>query len=401
MRNLHWLLALLAVALASCQSTCDYKPSVIPPGQSTANVSCQPLANLGEVSVKLSGTQLRSQDNPGELFYVDTPSFLYRTAINSTVLTKRVIKAVTVPIGGGNQTSQLELAVQLLTVAGQQGVDVVLLPEEFAALDLPNGEAIDGLTFQTLSPLAKRWSMYVLYGMREKASDGLFNTGVLLDRGGNRIGTYRKMFPFWGEKVDTGYDGVHSFDVDFGRIAILTCFDANFPEVWQQAGALNAEVVFWPSAYGGGRPLTAYAILHHYYIVTAGWGNFIDSVTGQNLTTSSPHAKVNIAAIDLDKSLAHYNFNKAGVDALLKDHGNEVDVQMDDMAQWYILTSKVPNKVRVKDLMREYAIEELPHYQQRSRQAINSFRAQGVPVPPNPGGRALADDDPMRRLLPA
>ncbi len=35
--------------------------------------------------------------------------------------------------------------------------------------------------------------------------------------------------------LNVSRDGVKVFDTDFGRIAILTCFDANFDEVWQEA----------------------------------------------------------------------------------------------------------------------------------------------------------------------
>jgi predicted amidohydrolase len=34
---------------------------------------------------------------------------------------------------------------------------------------------------------------------------------------------------------------------DVGRIAVLTCFDINFAEVWHEAYALGARIVFWPS----------------------------------------------------------------------------------------------------------------------------------------------------------
>ena len=57
---------------------------------------------------------------------------------------------------------------------------------------------------------------------------------------------------------------------------MLTCFDANFDEVWQAAERKGAEIVFWPSAYGGGMPLCGYAMIHNYYVVAAGWGNMID-----------------------------------------------------------------------------------------------------------------------------
>eukprot|EP01047_Picozoa_sp_COSAG01_P046829 COSAG01_NODE_4427_length_5035_cov_2.138574_6_plen_131_part_00 len=45
-----------------------------------------------------------------------------------------------------------------------------------------------------------------------------------------------------------GQKGVQIWDLSgIGRIAILICFDINYYELWHQAYALGAQVVFWPS----------------------------------------------------------------------------------------------------------------------------------------------------------
>ena len=87
--------------------------------------------------------------------------------------------------------------------------------------------------------------MYVVCPIREQAADGRqYNTAVLLDREGSVAGYYRKVFVFWDEKGRHPSDeGVKVFDTDFGRIALLTCFDANFDEVWQEAERKGAEIV--------------------------------------------------------------------------------------------------------------------------------------------------------------
>jgi predicted amidohydrolase len=48
--------------------------------------------------------------------------------------------------------------------------------------------------------------------------------------------------------VIPGQKGVQIWDLaGIGRIAILICFDINYYELWHQAYALGAQVVFWPS----------------------------------------------------------------------------------------------------------------------------------------------------------
>ena len=188
----------------------------------------------------------------------------------------RSVKVAAIAIGcGGDHDEKLKQALELLDITGQQGVDIACLPEEFTGYD---AEPIPGPTTVAVGKLAEKHQMYVVCPIRERAADGRhYNTAVLLDRQGKVAGYYRKVFVFWAEKgVNLGEEGVKVFDTDFGRIAMLTCFDANFDELWQEAERKGAEIVFWPSAYGGGLPLNGYAAVHNYYVVAVGWGNMID-----------------------------------------------------------------------------------------------------------------------------
>ena len=46
--------------------------------------------------------------------------------------------------------------------------------------------------------------------------------------------------------VVAGRTGVQVWDLPtVGRVAVLTCFDVNFYELWHQAYALGAKIVFW------------------------------------------------------------------------------------------------------------------------------------------------------------
>jgi hypothetical protein len=181
---------------------------------------------------------------------------------------------------------------------------------------------------------------------------------------------------YWGEGNNLGREGVGTFDTDFGRIAILTCFDANFDELWQEAERKGAEIVFWPSAYGGGMPLNGYAMIHNYNVVAVGCGNIID-VLGKTIdNVEQPRPRQFIATLDLDRTLVHTNFNKEKVARLLREHEGEiVQEQFLEMESWYVLRS-VKAGVRVRDLCRQYQIETLREYRHRSREQINDARVQ-------------------------
>lgn len=291
----------------------------------------------------------------------------------------RQVKVAAIAIGfGGNHDKKLQLALQHLETAGKQGVDIACLPEEFSGV---TAETIPGPTTDAVAELARKYRMYVVCPIREQAADGQqYNTAVLLDRAGKVQGRYRKVFVYWGEGLNLSRNGVPVFDVDFGRIAILTCFDANFDEVWQEAERKGAEIVFWPSAYGGGMPLNGYAMIHNYYIVPVGRGNIIDRFGKTVDKAETPRPQQFVATLDLDLTLVHSNFNKEKVARLLKEHqGEVVEERFLDMESWHVLRSLKPG-VRVRDLCKQYQIETLREYRQRSREQINDARSKGKKI---------------------
>ena len=296
-----------------------------------------------------------------------------------TALPGRPVKVAAVAIGfGGDHDQKLKLALEHLEVAGQNHVDIVCLPEEFSGT---TAEPVPGPTTEAVGSVAARYHMYVVCPMREQAPDGRqYNTAVLLDRAGKVAGRYRKIYVFWGEGLNLGEADVPVFDVDFGRIAVLTCFDANYSEVWQQAERKGAELVFWPSAYGGGLVLNGYAMIHNFPIVAVGQGNIID-ITGQTIeNVEKPREHQFITTLDLDRTLIHTDFNGEKVKKLLRERADEVQQERFFSSEaWYLLRATKPG-VRVRDLCKEYQIETLRDYRHRSREQINEARKQGKKI---------------------
>jgi beta-ureidopropionase len=298
---------------------------------------------------------------------------------NHTKLPGRQVKVAAIAIGfGGDRNEKTRLAIEHLETAGTSGVDIACLPEEFAGT---TAEPISGPTTKAVGELAKKHHMYVVCPIREQGADGRqYNTAVLLDRDGKVAGSYRKVFVFWGEGLHLSEEGIKVFDTDFGRIAMLTCFDANFDEVWAEAERKGAEIVFWPSAYGGGLPLYGYAMIHNYYVVAVGRGNMIDILGKTIENVQKPKAQQYIATIDLDRTLIHFDFTGNKVAKLLHDHKGEVELERSlEMEGWSLLRAVKPG-VRVRDLCKQYQIETLREYRHRSREQINERRKKGERV---------------------
>lgn len=290
----------------------------------------------------------------------------------------RQVKVAAICIGfGGEHDVKLKMAIEHLHTAGKNGVDIACLPEEFAGTE---AEPVPGPTTQAVAKLAKKYNMYVICPIREQAGDEQYNTAVLIDRKGKVAGYYRKVFVFWGEGLNVSREGVKAFDTDFGRISILTCFDLNFAELWRKCDAMDVDIVFWPSAYGGGSPLNAFATLYHYYIVPVGSGNIID-ITGKTVeNVEKPQQKQFIATLDLDRAFAHYDFNRKKVEKMLAEHKDDIMVERklsdEDLAPWWLFKATKPG-VSVRELLKKYEIETLREYQHRSRKQINQARKKG------------------------
>ena len=135
--------------------------------------------------------------------------------------------------------------------------------------------------------------------------------------------------------------------------------------------------MLWPSAYSAGTSLQAHAINHHYYIVSTTLTRdcLVYDITGEKMHYSrSKHVNVAMVSLDLDRGLYHENFNIAGRDRLLKEHVADIEQEKWlELEQWFVLKARRPG-VSVRRLAKEYGLEELRHYLDRSRRSIDERR---------------------------
>jgi predicted amidohydrolase len=277
----------------------------------------------------------------------------------------------------GNDLSEI---LKIVDREGVKGSDIIVLPETWRGDRLV--ETLDGQTITELSVLAKKHNTYIISPIERREGENRFNTAVLIDRNGKIAGTYDKIYPYWSEfdlkpSVKPGLKDIPVFKTDFGIIGMAICYDANFPEVWQSLRDKGAEVVFWSSAYSAGTQLQAYALLHHYYIVTSTWSKDcqVYDITGQRiLDEKSGNITIARITLDLDRGIYHENFNMDKLDNLLKAHGDEVEKELSmPREQWFVLRTKKPG-VSARALAKEFGLEELTVYQDRSRKEIDKRR---------------------------
>ena len=265
--------------------------------------------------------------------------------------------------------------------AGSAGVDVIALPELARGQSDQSKEDLHGPTVTRMAALAKKYNTYIVCPIDRIDANRRLNAVVLLGRRGEVACVYDKIFPYWDEfdvhpPVDVG-DEAQVYHADFGLLGFATCFDVNFPEVWKRLADKGAEIVVWPSAYSAGTSLQAHALNHHYYIVSATQMSdcLVYDITGEKLFCQKSE-RVNVASVtlDLDRGIYHINFNIPQRDRLLKEHPEDIAQQKWlDSEQWFVLKAKRPG-VSARELARQYGMEELRHYLDRSRRAIDERR---------------------------
>ena len=305
-------------------------------------------------------------------------SFLFLNVfkLNASEKTGRPVRVVSICFQGHDFSEILKIVDQ----EGAKGTDIIVLPETWRGDQLV--ETLNGESITELSILAKKHNTYIISPIERKDGDSRFNTAVLIDRNGKVVGSYDKAYPYWSEfdlnpPVEPGKTGVPVFETDFGKIGMAICFDANFPEVWQALRDKGAEVVFWSSAYSAGSQLQAYALLHHFYIVTSTYTKDcqVYDITGKRiLDEKSDDITIARITLDLDRGIYHENFNMEKLDELLKAHGEEVEKELSmPREQWFVLRAKKPG-ISARSLAKKFGMEELTVYQDRSRNEIDKKR---------------------------
>ena len=279
------------------------------------------------------------------------------------------------------KAASLERIAGIVDAEGQKGVDLIALPEAWRGADVV--ETLEDATITTMSQLARKHKSYIISPIYRRAPGGRLNSSVLIDRTGTVVSVYDKVYPYWTEfdlrpPALPGREDVPVYEADFGKIGLAICYDAKFPEVFQRLRDKGAELVVWGSAYSGFTELQAFALLHHYTIVTSTQtgDSVVYDITGALLRDDKGTGDVTVSrfTLDMDRMIYHYNFNLDKRERLLRERDADVRLAVDmPREEWFVLEAKRPG-ISARQLAREYGLEELRAYKDRSRAGIDALR---------------------------
>lgn len=291
----------------------------------------------------------------------------------------RIVRVVTLSQDGleFGANDLLEPTMARLNRAASFHPDIACLPEVFSNRA---PEQVPGVVTERLAMWAREHSSYVIFGLKTKQGNVVYNSAILLDRKGQVIGQYNKAHPTEGElkeRITPGEDaGPPVFTTDFGVIGIQICFDVNWRDGWRHLKEQGAQIVFWPAAYPAGRQLPALALTNQFYVVSAveGGAAHIFDITGEPLATTGKYQDW-AAALPLGKRLFEVDYNAPKVQEIQQKYGSRVEVTWYHDSDWVTVASLDPN-LSTEYLIKEYGLTPLDDYLARSAKEQNQARAE-------------------------
>ncbi len=255
--------------------------------------------------------------------------------------------------------------------------DLICLPETFPyhrvaeeKSTAEQAESLDGPIVKRFADFARENHCWVICPLLTKEGGRIYNSAVVINRMGEVVGAYHKIHPTVDEiesGVMPGAVDPPVFQTDFGVLGIQICFDVNWPEGWRKLRKAGAEIIFWPSAFPGGRMLNAMAWINKTYIVTStlpGPSRIID-ITGDDMGTSGRFESWVCRPVNLEKAFIHIWPYLKEIDGLREKYGQAVRVTKMHQEDWAIIESVSPD-VPLLDALREFNI---PLHEEHIRRA--------------------------------
>jgi len=165
------------------------------------------------------------------------------------------------PRGLKSAQENLDSFAKLIDDAGAAKADIICLPEACTLIGrgsdyLAAAEPIPGPSTEFLGKLASKHRAYIVAGLLERDGKGAYNTSVLIGRDGKLIGKYRKICLPTSEYNGGLAPGSEYpiFETDFGKVAMMICWDVAYPEIAREYAARGAEMILMP-IWGGNETL--------------------------------------------------------------------------------------------------------------------------------------------------
>jgi len=262
--------------------------------------------------------------------------------------------------------------------------EIICLPEIFmynyltSKMVLQKEAALSAELLKEFTVFARTNHCYMICPVLTHENGKTYNSAVVIDRQGNRMGEYRKMY-LPDDEVTMGLTPGPMqppvFKADFGTFGIQICYDINWAQGWKSLRQQGAEIVFWPSAFAGGQMINTVAWQNQYVVVSSTRDKSkICDITGEVVSQTGVWDKNLICApVNLEKAFVHAWPHALRFDEIKAKYGRKIRIINYDEEQWSVIESLSPD-VRVKDILTEFELRTFEQQMIDSEKKNNDLR---------------------------
>jgi beta-ureidopropionase len=246
--------------------------------------------------------------------------------------------------------------------------DFVCLPETFPFTNMKQHMTfaeqvkISEKVLTEFSEFSKQNNCYTICPVLTSSEGRIYNTAVVFDRLGKKIGQYNKIH----EVVDWVQEGVScgalfqpAIQTEYGLIGIQICYDINWEDGWKMFRDQGVKIIFWVSAFDGGKQLNMKALQNKCVVVSSTNKNNskICDIDGVTITTTGIwDPNFYCGHVNLEKVfLPTYDYLKECRE-IRKKYGRKVRITYFHEEEWTIIESVSPD-VFIKDIMKEFNLK--------------------------------------------
>jgi len=233
--------------------------------------------------------------------------------------------------------------------------------------------------------VAKKNRCYITYPAVRKQEDGTWRNSIsLLDRTGAVAGVYRKNHPTIGE-IEQGIlpeSEAPMIECDFGRVALVICFDLNFDALRLKYVKAKPDLLVFCSMYHGGlmQSYWAYSCRSHFVgAIERKCDSEIYNPLGKLVASNTNYFDFAVATVNLDCELAHLDCNGDRLKSLKKRYGPAVTITDPGQLGAVLITSS-HESIGAEEMMDEFKIERLDDYFSRAMKYREEQMAVGKPI---------------------
>lgn len=244
--------------------------------------------------------------------------------------------------------------------------DIICLPEffPFSNIEKTNISWEEKLktsseVLDKFSNYAKQNNCYIICPVYTNENGKIYNSAVVFDRKGSRLGEYRKIYVTEGEIADGISPGPADppvFQTDFGKIGIQICFDVMWDDSWKKLREKGAEIVFFPSAFAAGQMINAKAWQNMYVVVSSTQKDTskISDFTGEVISQTGRWNRNFICApVNLEKVFLHTWPVYKHFEEIKKKYGRKIQITTFHEEEWSIIES-LSSDVFIADILKEF-----------------------------------------------